>query len=96
MAFSVTSVYAGVHSALVTVTATADADTGGTISHGVMVGTPLVTVRTPLVAPHYAGQDAHGQAGATTVTYTKGTAVGSGHAAARALLWLLLPHSVMK
>jgi hypothetical protein len=97
MAFSSTSVYSGTSSAAVTVTATADADTGGTVTHGIAVATPLGALLVPLLgASFYGGQDFVALPGATTVVYTKGTAVGSGNAAARALVWILLPHSLIR
>lgn len=95
MAFSTTSIYSGSSSAAVSVTATADADTGGTITHG-LTPTPLLALIAQLLAAAYTGVDSVGLPGATTVTYTKGTAVGSGNAAARALVWILLPHSLIK
>lgn len=94
-AFSVTTIYAGVSSALFSVIATADADTGGTITHG-LTPTPLAALLTPLLSNAYTGVDAIALPGATTVTYTKGTAVGSGNAGARAVVWVLLPHSIIK
>jgi hypothetical protein len=97
MAFSATSVYSGVSSALFSVTATLDADTGGTITHGIAVATPLAALLSALLgASFYGGQDFVALPGATTVTYTKGTALGSGNAAARALVLILLPHSLIK
>ncbi|SRR5258708_5601595 len=97
MAFSTTSIYSGINSALFTVTATADADTGGTITHGIAVATPLAALMSPLLgASVYGGQDFVALPGATTVAYTKGTAAGSGNAGARAIVWIVLPHSILK
>ncbi len=97
MAFTTTSVFSGASSAAFTVKMDQDTDIGGTITHGIAVAVPLVAQFSPLVFNVYNGKDTIALPGATTVAYSKqGVNVAEGSASQRALVWLMLPHSLIR
>jgi len=76
------------------ITATADADTTATITHG-LVGTPQDVQITPqLVAPALLSGWAVTGYSATQITLTKATTAGSGNAGVQVRVIVRVPHSI--
>ena len=82
MAVTVTTVLRKDHYYIATVIATADSDTTATLTHTLGAAPDEVTI-TPLIAAGHTSLWTLTTLGATTVTLTKGTAVGSGNASAQ-------------
>lgn len=77
------------------VTATADADTGGDVTHGLGI-VPEVYWMVPLLAAYYTSVWTITAVSSTVVTVTKGTAVGSGTANAQMRLFVERPHTLTR
>ena len=104
MAFSSTVVFQGSQLAIFNIIASADADTGGTVNHGLTLPggvalpvAPMVPIITPLLQAS-AGLSLWAVTGktATQITLTKSTAVGSGNAGAQLLLVVLAPNTLIQ
>lgn len=97
MAFSVAITYQGTNKVIAAVTATADADTGGNVTHGLSAGgTPKSIFLTQLVSQALTALSAWSTAvpGATTATLTKLTSTGSGNASAQLQVEISTPHTL--
>jgi len=107
MAFSSAAVagLAGANIAIFNVIASADADTGGTVTHGLTlpggvaipapasilaIAVPIVQTTAALSLWAVTGKSA------TTITLTKATTTGSGGAAAQLFLIVILPHTIIQ
>lgn len=104
MAFSSAVVYQGSTTAIFNLTATADADTGGTVTHGLTLpgGVAIPTPAAMLVFVTWllttsallSGWSITGKS-ATQITCTKATTAGSGNAGAQAQLIVMIPHTII-
>ena len=95
MAFSSAVILQGTTLFIATATATADADTGGTIAHG-LGAAPLTWGYTEILQASAAVSAWAITADATNLTLTKGTGVGSGNAGAQIRVYAELPHSIVR
>ena len=98
MAVTVTTVLAGYTTFIASVIATADADvTTGNIAHG-LGAAPLLFGVTPVLSQALTALSAWAIAvpGATNIVGTKLASTGSGNAGIQALIWAMLPHSLIK
>lgn len=93
MAFSSSAVFAGVDFKSWDIIATADADTGGSVTHG-MGAAPSDVYVTPLLAAGVTSAWFVSAISSTVITLTKGTATGSGNASAQLRLYARRPHTI--
>lgn len=105
MAFTSPVVFQGSTLALFNLQATADADTGGAVTHGltlpggVAIPTPaniLAIIVNILQVSAGLSLWAVTAKSATQITCTKSTAVGSGNAAPQAFLIVMIPHTIIQ
>ena len=92
MAFTPTAVFAGVDTKSWDLVAL-DADTGGDVTHG-FGEAPAIAYLTPLLPAAYTGTWHVTAISTTVITIAKGTATGSGDAAASVRLYARRPHSI--
>jgi len=92
MAFTPTAVFAGVDFKSWSLVAL-DADTGGDVTHG-FGAAPAIAYLTPLLPAAYTGTWTISAINTTVITIAKGTATGSGNAAASVRLYARRPHSI--
>ena len=93
MAFSSSAVFAGVDFKSWDIIASADGDTGGSVTHG-FGEAPADVYLTPLLAAGVTAEWFVSAISASVITLTKGTATGSGTANAQVRLYARRPHSI--
>jgi len=93
MGFSSAAVFAGVDFKTWDITATLDADTGGSVTHG-FGAAPADVYLTPLLAEGVLSAWYVSTINTTVITLTKGTATGSGAANPQVRLFVRRPHSI--
>lgn len=95
MAVTVATILAGVNTFIGDVTATADGDTTGTVTHG-LATTPKEVNACQLISQALTALSAWAVTaiGATTLTVTKLTSTGSGNASAQLRVTCKTPHSL--